>query len=286
MRFAACFARARSRALQHPACWLVLCAAVFACDESRTTPDPRDAGHVTPEPDPDEPDAETTDDEGPGAAPDAEVPASSSRCRGALPSPTAGGPCGCSSDCDVGEVCATETAFGLPRGQCVRSCSTDRGCPSGFHCIGGLENDPTAKGCLQECKQSSDCPLARECAEQLTLDYDLCMPKCFSDADCPETDSCNHYTGLCEAVDMALGDNGALCKAGRECRSGLCNVTYGFCYSTCTVERGGCPGGSICRPVGTSLTDTDLGACRQSCNDDSNCVAGFHCSANKICVSD
>ena len=186
------------------------------------------------------------------------------QCVGANPSPSAGQNCGCSLDCDVGELCFDEGSFGIPEGVCSRSCSSDP-CPAGLECA---ELETGGKLCSIPCKKATDCPTGSLCRPLILNGPFVCAEHCQSDSDCPVIGKCDRYTGECSLtpVGPGTGDVGDACQTATECRSGFCfppssQFPDGYCSAYCSPTIQGCPGGSFC-VLATDGGD-DYGACFQ-----------------------
>ncbi|MFO0565316.1 MAG: hypothetical protein U0263_06615 [Polyangiaceae bacterium] len=199
-------------------------------------------------------------------------------CTGCSASPSAGKNCGCSFDCDVGELCIDEVSFGNPGGSCTRGCSAEDPCPEGTLCT-TLATGGTA--CELPCTVAADCPKGSICTLAKPSGF-VCAEFCQSDQDCPLVGVCDRYTGVCSKTPAwsGPGDVGDPCQTPVDCRSGVCfppSATFpdGYCSAYCSVALQGCPDGSVCSLAGDG--GKDLGACFHTCNDKSECRPGYAC---------
>ncbi len=200
-------------------------------------------------------------------------------CLGKQPSPTSGGPCGCSADCDEGELCASEVETGAPGGICVRTCDVDP-CPAGRGCV---QLNAEATVCQILCQGAQDCGPGRVCQDLFPPlkpgDSLYCTPFCQSDDDCPALGHCDAYTGLCGDFGKHPGDGitGAPCASPNDCKSGAClppeQTPGGSCFGNCSLSKQGCPDGAVC-----DLADADYGFCVPGCKQDDDCRDGYACA--------
>ncbi|MEZ4221729.1 MAG: hypothetical protein R3B13_12430 [Polyangiaceae bacterium] len=209
------------------------------------------------------------------------------QCTGAVASPSAGQNCGCSFDCEVGELCLDEAAFEQPGGQCLRSCSTDA-CPDGLLCT-PLTNGGSV--CSIPCKSAADCPQGSLCRPRSPGEPFVCTERCHSDADCPVVGTCDLQTGVCstKSPSPGLGGIGAPCQSANDCLSGFCFVDFerfpeGYCTSECAPSQQGCPPDAYC--VLAIDGGDDYGACFKLCSGPEDCRPGYSCvvgSGVKVC---
>jgi hypothetical protein len=216
------------------------------------------------------------------SVPDANTPVPPP-CIGPRQGATTGLDCVCPSDCDADEICADELSTFVPGGVCLRNCALTPGCPDGFSCIELTEGDPATSTCLRDCVAASDCPQGEVCQEmgaQLQLE---CFSLCQADADCPTWDECDPYTGSCSLAYRAAGsaDIGDPCDRDSDCISDICIfdpiLPGGYCTAYCSIERQGCPKGSLCTRNWSAVGD--LGVCYARCASANDCRAGYQCGS-------
>lgn len=208
-------------------------------------------------------------------------------CLGKQASPTAAGPCGCSTDCDAPELCLDELGAGVPRGLCMRACP-DGTCPGDLVCLQQTPGMPGSEACLRTCATNADCPSSQICITLESGGQLVCFPFCASDADCPALGKCDPYTGMCSAAPVYPGQKepGDACADDAECKSELCisgisKFPDGYCSAFCSLEKQGCPEGSHCMPIWSDIGDQGL--CMKKCNDVGDCRTGYGCvSSSKM----
>jgi hypothetical protein len=119
--------------------------------------------------------------------------------------------CGPSSECDVGEVCAS--------GLCQQACGTDEAaaCPQTAPvCLNGY--------CSSVCPISEDvCPAPQSCMSLTLPDEDpaesgVCAVPCSEAAPCPDGMFCYADLGVCVQTCMSTDE----CGSGEECLMGFC----------------------------------------------------------------
>ncbi|HMR10429.1 MAG TPA: hypothetical protein PKA88_31850 [Polyangiaceae bacterium] len=199
-------------------------------------------------------------------------------CTGANSSPSAGQNCGCSFDCDVGELCFDERGFGIPGGVCSRGCGGDP-CPAGLVCV---ELETGGNVCDIPCKNAADCPKGGLCRPRTFNGPFVCTEHCQSDSDCPLVGKCDRYTGECSVTPTWLGngDVGDACETPNDCRSGVCfppsnSFPAGYCTAYCAPSMQGCPAGAFC--VLAIDGGEDYGACFKECTSPADCRLGYGC---------
>jgi hypothetical protein len=204
------------------------------------------------------------------------------------------GPCNAPADCPGPNATCIRVSQGYPNGQCSRRCSTSAQCgPTGACLPFGTMNV-----CFQTCSVGAECRDGYNCFQysgDATMHY--CFPQCRTDSQCPGS-HCDVYMGFCGMTDTTLADNGGMCMANADCRSGRCiteidsmgNPTGWFdgsCYSLCTIPsddqyagpnlpQGGCPTGSVCER-GRMGVAGGIGFCHEACTANTDCRAGYIC---------
>ncbi|MBI2897160.1 MAG: trypsin-like serine protease [Deltaproteobacteria bacterium] len=143
-----------------------------------------------------------------------------------------GEPCGGSSDCAEGYVCAGEA----PDRYCAPACGD--GCPSGFHCREDIcvRGDPGASG--SRCLEDGDCAADDECVP--AGDAEACAPTC--DGGCDSGFACSDDRCLPEKAVL-----GAACASNADCASDLCGhfPDGARCTAPCSPSHG-CPAATVC----------------------------------------
>lgn len=202
-------------------------------------------------------------------------------CVGKQGSPTVGQNCGCPEDCDSPELCLDEVSMGVPGGICLRSCA-GAACPGDLICLQSTPGAPGTESCFVRCTQSSDCPKGNICQTLETGGELICAPLCQSDSDCPATGTCDRYSGLCASAPLHPNgkETGDPCVDDVDCKSEFCLAGVsmfpdGYCTAFCSLEKQGCPDGSYCMPVWSSVGDEGL--CMKLCTDTSECRTGYGC---------
>lgn len=217
-----------------------------------------------------------------GADTGADSPAeTSATCIGMQPGPTSGGPCGCATDCGAPEICLDETSTGTPGGRCLRGCPTGS-CPGDQLCLQATPGQPGTESCFRKCVTNSECPSSQICQTLESGGELICSPFCQSDADCPAIGKCDPYSGLCLASPVYKGskETGDACAEDTECKSQFCitgvaKFPEGYCTAFCSLEKQGCPDGSHCMPIWSSVGDTGL--CLNKCTTETECRSGYGC---------
>lgn len=172
-----------------------------------------------------------------------------------------------------------ELTTGFPHGDCLLGCSVEP-CPEGLVCVAFYET----KSCLIPCAQTSECPPGRVCATLADGGPLVCQGLCQKDSDCPARGYCNLYLGICESEPTALtaGDTGDPCQTDLECTSEICIPSSafpdGYCSAFCSLSLQGCPSGSHCAPIWSSVGD--MGMCLKDCTTVDDCRPGYSCLNN------
>ncbi len=173
--------------------------------------------------------------------------------------------------CQVGGGAPGETELG--EGQCI-----DNGdCFEGEGCVDG-------SCAAADCIESSACALDSYCdAEAKT-----CLAGCQEDADCGAGTRCE--AGTC--VERGCRSSELDCQVGE-----VCNLSNGSCWTprascrSCALDPLSCGGGSHCLLF--EGQEESEASCYDECSTQSDCPAGFSCSAInfgafevKLCYAD
>lgn len=200
-------------------------------------------------------------------------------CLGPAQSPSAGRNCGCSFDCDVGELCIDEGAFGNPGGSCVHGCTPEDPCPNGTVCT---ETQSGATLCEIPCATAADCPKGSICRWSIPGGPFVCADHCQRDDDCPIIGHCDRFTGTCSVGPSGPGTGkvGDPCQTPNDCLSGVCfqpspKFPDGYCSAYCSVSLQGCPAGASCSLGGDG--GEDFGSCFDRCSSEADCRSGYAC---------
>lgn len=186
------------------------------------------------------------------------------------------GPCRSDNECAVGLSCSTESASGIPGGECNRVCASDEDCvlipKDGTAAVDGY--CPPAVGtaprrCQRVCANGIDCErpgfTCRTYNSGMLTETRACIAVC-TDETCVNGTVCDHESGRCRlASAMPTGRTlGQTCepeiRAGsptpppdRLCRSNLCRADFnpdsrgnpyysgwngGYCISRCILPQG------------------------------------------------
>ena len=151
-----------------------------------------------------------------------------------------------------------------------------RGCPAGYFCNQGNEEDygvgqclPNSRDCTDVgmCLSNDDCELGFICK----LETGACVPKCIYDRyegtmNCPPGQIC-HITGEC----------GLPCISNTDCGGGdfICESEEGRCTVDGCVDSMDCPPNTYC--------ETSTHKCLNGCQTETDCQSGFKCEENE-CV--
>lgn len=233
------------------------------------------------------------------------------------------GSCRSTGDCQPLWDCVRDPGSAAALGTCSRA---DCGCAPDASCVSnqGQSECVVGAGC-SVLKQ--DCPQGFECDPGLGLctcsDRSICAPRCERNSDCVPSQLCQD--GICEPVECSLPDDcpkdsvcggtpsslscfqpgttedGGLCKAARDCRSGYC-----FAGNSCALLCSGtadCPGKQKCQRVDPEAFPSELPVCHsgstlcdgcrddQYCNNDPNaprclpeCRDHEDCETGRVCV--
>ncbi len=207
------------------------------------------------------------------------------------------GPCTTTAQChSIQPSCLTSLTQGYPLGLCSRTCHTASECgPNGVCLPFGASHM-----CLPSCQTSTDCRDGYSCvlaASGTATPVNACLPFCTTDTQCPGV-GCNVYSRFCGHVSTSLGDDGAPCGQGSDCKSGRCftetdtngNPTGnlgGLCFSGCTIAvdtayvgmdipQSDCPTGNVCPQDGRTPAGGS-GLCREVCTTAGDCRPGYIC---------
>ena len=172
--------------------------------------------------------------------------------------------------CPSGQVCdpMTQTCNAPPNTTTGQPCSSNAACTTGVcgtsTILGSSFSGANGSVCTQPCCTSADC-----------ADGYVCFAPGTGGTYCVASSS----MGLGRSTPGA-GTGGASCKAGTDCRSGLCG-TGGTCVDTCCGDSD-CTNGTACSL--SSVTGQDAFLCvassgsagaNASCDSDSDCKDGF-----------
>jgi hypothetical protein len=204
--------------------------------------------------------------------------------------------------CDGAGGCtaASPVACGLflcVDGACKTSCTADTECAATARCTGGAcvvpsldAGTPTTAGSFLKCEQDGDCK-SGHCADGVCCDQP-CKDKCSSCAVPGFVGTCLAESGIDLRNDCAAASCSTVCQAGacRPVRAG------DQCAPSACVDTHTAQGPSVCSEAGAACAPSsatadcapfvcEIGACLTSCNDSTQCVAGFTCDpAQGKCV--
>ncbi len=197
----------------------------------------------------------------------------------------------CTGDAECGDVGTCFTDW--PDGYCIADCSAGEACPASSACVQVgrgtswcLDNcDPTMLG-ADQCRPGYGCADTGEVDPDTGSPLGVCVPGCEEDSDCGGGLTCfpDGQGGSCRTAGTPIG---AMCDGSQECGEGQSCIDerFGFPGGTCgllfvdcdAATDAGCPTGSACLTF-TARFGT-FGACVAGCTGDSDCRAGYECTA-------
>lgn len=188
---------------------------------------------------------------------------------------------------------------------CSKWCTTDGQCPSDFYCIpveeGSNEGICMGMGIVGDGNFGDFCYTDDHCKASLTCvqwwSGSFCTKVC-TDPDggtgCPASHTCFPYEdypanqGLCLPGTVVKKDDGQLCTADSQCKSGLCFPTPGTdtkqCRTKCNPNAPGCPSTQKCVNQPGDLTGTKGGCVPKSTLPEK--PDAYDCQANWECKSE
>ncbi|MCC7538800.1 MAG: putative metal-binding motif-containing protein, partial [Deltaproteobacteria bacterium] len=191
-----------------------------------------------------------------------------------------GGECGTA----CGEACAPFACDG-DSGLCFDTCTDSSMCATGFDCRMGM--------CLPG--PGSMCTMDSECASGFCTDGYCCRTRCDGDCEvcnlptregyCDPAPAGEDPRGDCEADDISTCDRDGTCDGSRRCalypEGRVCQPPT--CMGAMSRRAGHCDGFGNCDPGMSDacppyVCDAASGMCNVSCDDTSDCIAGYDCA--------
>lgn len=197
--------------------------------------------------------------------------------------------CKANDECGVGGLCAS-----LKDGKrCLRPCSGDGCCPSGFVCsqMPGKQGKfcmPETLSCsLLACQKDKDCKtdevcLQGECKPKgAKRDPSTCFP-CDSDADCGQGGTCHKANGVGGRCYQACASGGTQCPSGFRCERLSGSLRCVPDDLTCRIPCDGatCPSGFVCQD--NTCKRAGGGRVGDPCAPDLPCESSLRCASSSL----